>query len=93
MASLDVLGTVAVVVVNPTVVIDGCDTGVVDFVLESGGSVSDAVDACALSVPSHGDFVSCVSDLANTLRKARLITNRQKSAMETCASQANIPPR
>lgn len=74
-----------------TVVIDGCDTGVANTVLEDGGTIFDLVMTCAVGAGTHGEFESCVADLKNMLQKSQVISANQKGAIQSCAAQANIP--
>jgi hypothetical protein len=76
-----------------TIVIDGCDTGVVDKVLEDGATISGRIQQCALGVTNHGKFVSCVANLTNYLMKAGYITGKEKGTIQSCAARANIPPK
>jgi hypothetical protein len=75
-----------------TIVIDGCDTGVKDRLVDNGkSSISQKIDKCAESAKNHGEFVSCVAHLTNELQKAGIITGKEKGAIQSCAAQANIP--
>jgi hypothetical protein len=76
---------------TPTVVIDGCDSGVPNFLLTTGCTVSDEIAKCAASAGNHGGFVSCVSHFTNALKKAGIITGAQKDAIQGCAGSADIP--
>jgi hypothetical protein len=76
---------------TPTVVIDGCDSGVPNFLLTTGCTVSDEIAKCAASAGNHGGFVSCVSHFTNALKKAGIITGAQKGAIQSCAAGADIP--
>ncbi|MGE5276582.1 MAG: PA domain-containing protein [Acidobacteriota bacterium] len=76
---------------TPTVVIDGCDSGVPNTILPSGCTISDLIAGCAESAASHDDFVSCVSHLTNDLKSQGVITGNQKSAIMNCANSASIP--
>ena len=78
---------------SPTVVIDGCDSGVPNTVFSSGCTISDLIAACAEGASNHGQFVSCVSHVTNDLKKAGTITGQQKGAIQSCAAQAdyNVP--
>ncbi len=76
---------------SASVVIDGCDSGVSNTVQSNGCTVLDDISACAANASNHGKFVSCVSKLTNSLKKAGLITGQQKGAIQSCAAQANIP--
>jgi len=76
---------------SPTVVIDGCDSEVANILLPTGCSLSDEIAMCAASAGNHGKFVSCVSRMTNDLKKDGIITGKEKSAIQSCAAQANIP--
>jgi hypothetical protein len=75
----------------PMVVIDGCDSGVQNFLFTSGCTLSDLIAHIGASAKNHGQFVSGVSQLTNDLKKAGLITGAQKGAIQSCAGGANIP--
>jgi len=76
---------------SATVVIDSCDSGVPNTVFPSGCTISDLLATCAAGVRGHGTFVSCVAQVTNGLKTAGTITNEQKSAIQSCAAQANVP--
>jgi hypothetical protein len=79
-------------VLSATVVIDGCDSGVSNTVFPSGCTIPDLMaTTCAAGPSNHGQFVSCVSNLTNHLKKAGAITGQQKGAIQSCSAQANIP--
>jgi len=71
------------------IVIDGCDTGVPNQLYE-GDLISDLIDYCAANAKNHGKFVSCVAKLTNQLKKAGLITGKEKGAIQRCAAQSSI---
>lgn len=75
----------------PTVVIDGCDSGVANALGVDGCTISDLVDICAAGAQNHGKFVSCVAHLTNDLKKAGEISGAEAGAIKSCAGQANIP--
>ncbi|MCP5524142.1 MAG: hypothetical protein H7A46_21600 [Verrucomicrobiales bacterium] len=79
--------------VDATVMIDGCDTGVANVVLDEDTlcTISDLIAECAAGATNHGDFVSCVAHLTNALKKAGLISGADKGAIQSCAAQAAIP--
>ena len=72
------------------IVIGDCDTGVLDLEYE-GAWVSELIAECASQASNHGDFVSCVSHLANDLKKAGLISGKEMGAIVSCAAQSDIP--
>ncbi|HEX5884204.1 MAG TPA: hypothetical protein VFY67_06630 [Pyrinomonadaceae bacterium] len=76
---------------STTVVIDGCNSGVPNTLFPSGCTISDRIAACAEGASTHGQFVRCVSDVTNDLKKAGTITGQQGGAIESCAGRANIP--
>jgi hypothetical protein len=80
---------------RPTIIIDGCDTGVPNTFFASGPNagctISDLIRGCAANAGNHGGFVSCVSHLTNDLKKDGLITGSQKGAIMSCAAGASLP--
>ncbi len=78
-------------ILEDTVVIDGCDSGVDNMIFDSGCSVADMVEDCADRARNHGRFVSCVSRLGNDLKKLGLISGREKGRLTKCAARADIP--
>jgi hypothetical protein len=75
---------------SATVVIDSCNSEVPNVLLPSGCTISDLIGACAEDARNHGQFVSCASLLTNDLKKARIITDQQKGAIQSCAAKAHI---
>jgi hypothetical protein len=73
------------------VVIDGCDSGVGNLLLGDGCTISDLIADCAASASNHGQFVSCVSHVTNSLKKDGLISGREKGAIQRCAAQSDLP--
>jgi hypothetical protein len=76
---------------RPTVVIDGCNSGVPNTLFPTGCTIADFIAECAAGASNHGQFVSCVSNLTNDLKKAGTITSQQKSVVQSCAAKAHIP--
>lgn len=76
---------------DATVTIDGCNSGVTNTTFDSGCRISDQINDCAVAATNHGSFVSCVAHLTNNLKKAGVITNSDKSAIQSCAGGASIP--
>lgn len=72
-----------------TIVIDGCDTGIQDFVYEEQ-LVSEHLADFAATAKNHGAFVSRVAKLTNKLKKARLLTGKQKGVLVSCAAASSI---
>lgn len=72
------------------IIIDGCETGVIDQMV-GGQLMSQWIADCAETATNHGEFVSCVSALANTWKVAGLITGAQKGAIVSCAAQSDLP--
>jgi hypothetical protein len=74
-----------------TIVIDGCDTGVRDRLVDDETLISLEIFKCAKNVKNHGEFLRCVDSLTNELQKAGIITGKEKGAIQSCAARANIP--
>lgn len=73
------------------VIIDGCDSGVPNAEAPGGLTISELVADCAEEANNHGQFVSCIARVTNDLKKNGIITGPQKSALQTCAAEADIP--
>jgi hypothetical protein len=79
--------------IEPTVIIDECDTGVENkTTLECGIMFSDKMDELeGESYKNHGAFVRTVAKMVNSWYEDGLITLAEKDALMSCAGQANIP--
>lgn len=80
-------------IVDATIIIDGCDTGVANiFVSEDGCStMSDLIMDLAANAENHGQFVSAVAALTNQWKKDGIIKGSEKGAIQSCAGQSNLP--
>ena len=76
---------------SPTVGIGSCSSGVPNLFFTDGCTLSDKIQAIGASSSNHGQFVSEVTQLLNTLRKAGIISNSNRTAIQTCAAGASIP--
>jgi len=76
---------------GPNIVIDGCDTGAENELLEDGCTMADLIVQCADGVADHGAFVRCVAHLTNLWKCQGLMNGQQKGAIMSCAGQANMP--
>jgi len=75
----------------PVIVIDGCDTGVLDRKLEDDSTISSCIAECASNAKNHGQFLRCVASLTRKLQKEGIITGEEEGAILSCAALANIP--
>ena len=75
---------------SATVVIGGCDSGVPNTLFANGCTIADLIAHCAASASNHGQFVSCVAELTNTLKANGAITGKQKGAIQSCAAKSSI---
>jgi cysteine-rich repeat protein len=78
-------------ILDPTVVIDNCDSQVGNALLSDGCTISDEIEECAANATTHGEFRSCVSGLAEGLQKDGVLTGPGKKEMMSCAGLADIP--
>lgn len=76
---------------RPTVVIDGCDTGVDNVPLDDGCTISDRISDCAEAASEHGGFVLCVAELHGDLARDGVISGRDRGAIQRCAARADLP--
>ena len=74
-----------------TVIIEDCDTGVLNVLFETGCTISDRILVCGETASNHGQFVSCVAHLTNELVSEGVITGAEKGEIMSCAAQSSIP--
>lgn len=75
-------------ILSPTVSVNGNDSSVANRVDALGCSVADSLElSCSGEFRNHGDFVSCVAHATTDLRKAGIITNKERSALVTAAAK------
>ncbi|HEX2834058.1 MAG TPA: lamin tail domain-containing protein [Thermoanaerobaculia bacterium] len=74
---------------RPTVILDGCDSGVANPVNANGCSLTDQLTALHAAAKNHGQFVSSVAKLLNEWMKNGVITGAQKGALESCVARWN----
>jgi len=72
-----------------TVSVAGCDTGVSNMMFITGCTLQDRINLCGVGVQNHGEFVSCVSHLADELNRQGVLTGRQKGRLQQCAGRSN----
>ena len=78
-------------ILDETVVIDGCNSGVANIVMDTGCTITDMIAGCAASARNHGKFVSCVAHLSNDLRKLGVISRNEKGRLQECAARSDLP--
>ncbi len=76
---------------DPTVTIDGCDSGVDNVFIDDCSTMNDLISDCAAAAANHDEFVDCVAQLTNAWVAEGLITGRQKGRIQSCAGQSGIP--
>jgi hypothetical protein len=78
---------------RPKVDVNGNETGntsIGNSVNAQGCSLQDLVNACAAGAANHGQYVSCITDLANQLLAAGTISKAQRQEMITGAAKSKI---
>jgi hypothetical protein len=58
---------------------------------DTSDEIAQQIDACAEDAPDHGQFVSCVANLANQLKKDGVISGKEKGRITSCVAQADVP--
>ena len=76
---------------SPTIVIDGCDTEVVNQLFEDGCTMADLIGQCADAASNNAVFVCCVAHLTNDWKQDGVISGAGKGAIQSCAARAEIP--
>jgi hypothetical protein len=78
---------------RPKVDVDEAGPGVTSInntVNASGCSIQDQVNQCANGVRTHGQYVSCIAHLANSLVQSHTITKAQMKEMKVGAAHSSI---
>jgi hypothetical protein len=78
---------------EPTVVIEGCDSGVSNTQLARGCKISDRIQECDDSAKNHGAFRRCVSMLGDSLQQEGVLTGPEKDRILSCSSKKTRRPR
>ena len=80
---------------SATVVIDGSDTGITNILFGTGCTLADVInekiDECAANAKNHGKFVSCVSHETNILKRAKVISGREKGKIQSIVAHLHLP--
>ncbi len=74
---------------SPTVVIDGCDSGVANVTFDNGCTLADTILECADNAATHELFVACVSHVVHDLVDAGFFEVPDKNAIVKCACTAD----
>lgn len=76
---------------SPTVVVGGIDSTVTNTLFEDGCTIADLINELADNSATHGDFVSAVAALLNTLKTTKVLTGAEKGLIQSAAAQSEIP--
>lgn len=71
--------------------IDDCETGLENFLLDSGCTFADLILECAEGADNHGAYVSCVALLTNEWKARGWISGSEQGIIQACAAKAPIP--
>ena len=79
--------------IRPTVIVESCNSGVVNALLTEpiGCTITDEILSLAETARSHGQFVSQVDQFLRELQKADVLEPNEKNAIKDCASQSSLP--
>lgn len=73
--------------VNPTLVLNGCGTGVTNTLDANGCTLADHFGAVGSSAKNHGEYVAVVTRFVNRLVDENLIETNKKGAVISCAAR------
>ena len=80
---------------SATVIVGGVDSGVSNTVFANGCTLADVIDAavsaCEVDAQNHGGFVRCYGAVLNGLKREGLISDSDKSALQSAGAQAKLP--
>ncbi len=72
-----------------TIMVGSLDTGIQDQPY-NGQLISQLISGCATNAKNQGQFVSCVSELTNELKKDGIITGAEKGVIQSAAAESNV---
>ncbi len=75
---------------DPTVVINECNTGVSNALFATGCTIADHINKITEGASSYGEFLSNVSHLTNDLKQQGAITGEDKGRIMRCAAQTGL---
>ncbi len=64
-----------------------CNSGVPNYLLADGCTISDKIAACDASTQSKNQFEKCVKRLLNQLRRKDIITERERRKIDRCVKK------
>ena len=70
------------------VMVGGCATGVANGRFSNGATMNDLLGAAAAGAANHGAYVSAVSQLSDSWKKAGLITGKDHGKITSCAARS-----
>lgn len=76
---------------DPVVVIDGCDSGVTNYALASGCTLTGKILTLADEASNHGRFVSRTKQFLNELERRGGITHEENCAVFACVARSSLP--
>jgi hypothetical protein len=71
-----------------TIFIGGTDTSVANVLFASGCTIADLINNEAAGATNHGGFVSGVAHLLNSLKKAGIISGKDKGIIQSAAARS-----
>jgi len=74
---------------SDTLVLHGCDTGIVEIVLEDGCTMTESLGACDADLRNQGNSVQCVTNVAGAWKRDRIITGREYGRIVSCAARGD----
>ena len=78
-------------IVDPTVRIEVCDSGVANHIFPDGCSISDEVRSLQNAAKNHGDFVSSTSHYTKSLVDLGVLVNQESASIQRCAAKSKSP--
>ncbi|MCH7884934.1 MAG: hypothetical protein IIC01_06730 [Planctomycetes bacterium] len=76
---------------NPSVIIDDCETGVPNRIDDTGCTMADQIAYCVDMARNHGAFVSCTAALTRSWREVGLITRQNMGHIQQCVARSRVP--
>lgn len=78
-------------ILDATVHVDACDSGVANHLFPEGCTIADEVGTLRAAATNHGGFVSATSHYTHDLVGLGVIQNKEASSIVSCAAKSTTP--
>jgi hypothetical protein len=78
-------------IVDPTVQVEACDSGVGNHIFPDGCSIADEVQSLQANAKNHGEFASSTSHYTKDLVDLSVLMNQEAASIQRCVAKSKLP--